>query len=428
MIAARSPQWWPAAAAGWLQPIPQLGIDGAIAVIALLMAHDPLMLRALKMPADDNTILGYWSALTLVLACLLSYRFGIRWLGWSLRHLRPILLVLLIALASPLWSLDPAKSGTRAIWLLESSFLGFFIGYRFYARDQMAFLFVFFVVLLASSVGAAFFLPDVGVLETPGGGAWTGLVVYKNTLGYLAALAVVFFLIAVLYGRMPRIVGVPLLALAIYVLASAKSASGLVVTLVSVGLIVILWIGKQFRISALLAVILMIASPFAMLVAVVNAEKVATFMDRDPTMTGRTKIWADAVKIAEERPLIGFGLEAIWGKKDATPFPYRPTTRIIAHAHNGYLDIADELGVPVAALATGYFLYLLFIAFDTYLSTRSSVALFAFVALNAFMIYNLVEVGLFEFRRMEWITCVAIIVAMLRRATHRPSDSRPAST
>jgi O-antigen ligase len=427
MITARITERSPAPAADWLQPISGLGVDGAVAIVALLIAHDPLLSRPLALSVDQNLIFAYWAALAVVLGCLLWQRFGNHWVGWSLRHLWPILLVLLIALASPLWSLDPARSATRAGVLLASTFLGFFIGYRFYARDLMAFLLVFFAIVLGSSVLAALLLPDVSVGPLRGG-SWSGLVLYKNTLGYLAALAIAFFAIGVLYGRLPRGLGLLLLALAIFVLVNTKSASGMIVAAAAVGLTVILWLGRLFRVSALLAVILMIASPFVMVAAVVNLETVATWVDRDPSLTGRTKAWADAVEIIGERPLTGFGLEAIWGKQDETPFPYRPATRSLAHAHNGYLDLADELGVPVALFAALYMFYLLFVSLNTYLSTRSSVALFALISLNSFLLFSFVEAGMFEYRRMEWILCVATIVAMMRRATDGPPLRATTST
>jgi exopolysaccharide production protein ExoQ len=427
MITARTTERSPAPAADWLQPIAGLGVDGAVAMVLLLVAHDPLLTRILALSVDESLILAYWAAISIVLGCLLWQRFGDHWVRWSLRHLWPILLVLLVALASPLWSLDPARSATRAGVLLASTFLGFFIGYRFYARDLMSFLLVFFAIVLGSSVLAALLLPEVGVHPLRGG-SWSGLVRYKGTLGHVAALAIAFFVIGVLYGRLPRALGLLLLGLAIFVLVNTKSATGMIVAVAALGLIVILWLGKLFRVSALLAVALMVASPVVMVAAVVNLETVATWFDRDPSLTGRTKAWADAIEIIGERPLTGFGLEAIWGKQEETPFPYRPTTRSLGHAHNGYLDLADELGVPVALFATLYMFYLLFVSLNTYLSTRSSVALFALISLNSFLLFSFVEAGLFEYRRIEWILCVATIVAMLRRATDGPSLRATTST
>jgi O-antigen ligase len=427
MITARTRERSPAPAADWLQPIAGLGVDGAVAAVLLLVAHDPFLTRFLAFSVDENLILAYWAAISIVLGGLLWQRFGEDWVGWSLRHLWPILLVLLVALASPLWSLDPTLSATRAGVLLASTFLGFFIGYRFYTRDLMAFLLVFFAIVLGSSVLAAVLLPEVGVNPLRGG-SWSGLVRYKGTLGHVAALAIAFSAIGVLYDRLPRALGLLLLALAVFVLVHTQSATSMFVAAAALGLIVILWLGKLFRVSALLAVALMVASPFVMVAVVINLETVATWVDRDPSLTGRTKIWADAVAIIGERPLTGFGLEAIWGKQEETPFPYLPATRMAGHAHNGYLDVADELGVPVALFATLYLFYLLFVALSTYLSTRSSVALFALISLNSFLLFSFVEAGLFEYRRIEWILCVAMIVAMVRRATDGPPLRATTST
>jgi O-antigen ligase len=201
------------------------------------------------------------------------------------------------------------------------------------------------------------------------------------------------------------------------VLAKAQAASGLITAATAMSLIIILWLGRQFRISALLAVFLMIAAPFLTVAAVANLETVTALVGRDPTLTHRTTIWSDALEVIKESPLIGFGLEAVWGEGTETWFPHLQTTSWAAHPHNGHLDLATGLGLPAAIVATLYFLYMLFMSLNTYLNTRSSVALFCFVLLNSFFIYDLAEAVMFRFRRIEWIICVAIIVSIARRAT-----------
>lgn len=423
VLGARSTERLARPAAGWLEPASQLGIDGLVAVLALLMAHDPLFLRLSSIEPDDNLVLAYWTLLTLFLVYRLGHYDGDRWLRWSLRHLWPIILVLGVALASPLWSLDPAESAHRAVLLAESTFLGFFIGYRFFTRNLMCVLFGFFVVLLLSSVILALLLPDATIGQIRGG-SWAGPVLYKNTLGYLTALAIAFFLIGLLYGRLPRGIALLCLAGAVFVLINTKSASGIIVASMAICLTLVLWLGSMFRIGALLAVIMIVVAPFATAALVANHETMSKLLDRDPTMTNRTTVWADAVEVIKERPLIGFGVDAIWGEKERTYFPYLETTRYLAHAHDGYLDIAAELGLPIALVATVFLLYMLFVALDTYLKTRSSVALFALISLFGFAIYNIGEVGLFEPRRVEWLLCVTIIVSIIRRASEELPENR----
>lgn len=414
-----------APAEGWLQSLPALGVDGTIALIALVIADDPLLSRIFSTEPSITLILGYWGVLALFLSFRLWQQCQDRWLRWSFRHLWPMVLILAVALASPLWSVNPEKSAQCAIWLLSSTFLGFFIGYRFYGREFMAFLLCFHILLLMTSLLIALLLPDVGI-DDARGGSWHGIVLFKNSLGYLAALAVGFLVIGAVYGRLPLGFSLLFLALAIFMLIKTKSASGIIIAAAAVCLIVTLWLGKRFRISALVAILLIIAAPFVIGAVVANLDQATAAVGRDPSFTGRTAIWADALEVIEERPWFGFGLEAIWGAEAETPFPYLSTTGWAVHAHNGFLDLANELGLPIALLAFLYMLRLLFVSLDTYITTRSSAALFFLVALNSFLLYNMIEAGLFEYRRIEWLLCVAVIVAMKRRATERlPEDSNP---
>ncbi len=405
MIAAQGTQRLPAAAASWLQPLSALGVDGLIALLALLVATDPLLSRIGALQQDDRLFWACWSLLTLLLGWRLWRHCRERWLRWSARHLRPLLLILGIALASPLWSLDPSQSAERAVWLVQSTFLGFFVGYRFYGRDLQALLLAYFGVLLLGN----------GLLSLLAGSEIKGLL-WKNEFGFVMAVAAAYCLIAALYRRLPLVLALSLLAVALAALVAAGSASGIVVTAVAFALIMILWVGRMLRMSAVLAVVMIVVAPFAIVAVIDNLDAATALVDRDPSLTQRTPVWRDALQVIAERPLTGFGLDAVWGDREATAFPYLPTLRVAAHAHDGYLDLATELGLPAATLAAAWFLVLLFRALDAYTSTRSAVALFGFVFLNSFLLYTVVEVGWFQCRRMEWILCVAVIVAMLRRA------------
>jgi exopolysaccharide production protein ExoQ len=67
------------------------------------------------------------------------------------------------------------------------------------------------------------------------------------------------------------------------------------------------------------------------------------------TLTGRTKVWEQALEYYGERPVLGFGYGGFWNEERTTDFIERQQWPV-PHAHNAYLDILLE-GGPVAALA-----------------------------------------------------------------------------
>lgn len=69
--------------------------------------------------------------------------------------------------------------------------------------------------------------------------------------------------------------------------------------------------------------------------------------DKDVTFSGRTFIWAESVGAIQEQPWLGYGFAGVWSDE------YSPVTAELharigfkaAHAHNGVLDLALQIGV-----------------------------------------------------------------------------------
>lgn len=403
-ITARRSEPLQPSAVSWQRPLSDLGIDGVIALFGLVISRDPLFTAYSGRSWDEYDAMTYWTLLSGLLGYRLwrAARFG--WFRWSVRQIWPIYAVLGMGLASSFWSLDPEDSRHWALWIAETTFLGFFIGYRFHGPRLMLFLFWYFVVLLIGSLSIMFVDQKLSVP-----------FLYKNERGFLLAFALSYFIVGLVFDRMGRLIGLGLLVLSVLLLANAKSASAIVIAGLSLSMLSVLSIGKRFRMTALAAIVLVVSAPFVMYTAIANLNPATAVLARDPTLTGRTEIWADAIKIVQARPLIGFGVEAVWGDNDATRFPNLKTTSQHYHAHNGYLNVANEMGVVVVMVATLCLLRILFIALEMYIQLTSPSALVAVIFLTSFLVYNIVEVGLFQHARLEWILCVAIVVAVTRR-------------
>ena len=68
---------------------------------------------------------------------------------------------------------------------------------------------------------------------------------------------------------------------------------------------------------------------------------------KDPTLSSRTIIWGNVIDVIGERPWIGYGIGGAWA--DASAEPTRSILQglgfTVFHSHNGYLEIALQLGV-----------------------------------------------------------------------------------
>jgi O-antigen ligase len=80
-------------------------------------------------------------------------------------------------------------------------------------------------------------------------------------------------------------------------------------------------------------------------------------LGKDPSLTGRTDIWAGLLRQSAKRPLTGYGYGVFW-TLDSVPANWirKETGWLVPSAHNGWLDILAQLGwigVGLCALVLG---------------------------------------------------------------------------
>ena len=74
-------------------------------------------------------------------------------------------------------------------------------------------------------------------------------------------------------------------------------------------------------------------------------------VDRSPTFSGRTEIWAEVLEAYGRRPVGGFGFMAVWFDPDLRAGLVE-RGRDVYEAHSGYLEILVGVGIP-GAIALG---------------------------------------------------------------------------
>lgn len=280
-----------------------------------------------------------------------------------LRRAWPLLLLTALTLASVLWSQDPGPTLRRSIALILCTWFAFYIVLRFNPRSFIDLLVIAFGVLLVVSVLAAA-IPGQGI--TSGGayeGAWRGLTGNKNELGRVIGLAVALLPAAAVIGltnrpRSALLIGVA----AIPVLLLSRSATSLMAAVLGVGLggvVYVLFGGRigRIRLRAELRVTLgVIAVVSGLALFTVAWTPLLLALGRDPTLTGRTKLWDWALSMNQDRQLLGSGYRSFWIDKNTRYFflafawnkdgegERSDSFSGPTHAHSGYVDLILELG------------------------------------------------------------------------------------
>jgi O-antigen ligase len=72
----------------------------------------------------------------------------------------------------------------------------------------------------------------------------------------------------------------------------------------------------------------------------------AELLGKSSDLSGRTEIWEFAATMVEHRPWLGYGYKVFWLGADAPAAAFWKASRdFVPHAHNGFLELALDLGL-----------------------------------------------------------------------------------
>lgn len=287
-----------------------------------------------------------------------------------LRTINPWLLVFAaLAFASLAWSIDPevtARRLLRVATMLGVAFAFALVGWhrsRFQNLIRPA-----ITVVLAGSIAFGIAAPELAIHQDTTGvlvGAWHGLSSHKNGLGDLACIGLILWLHAFITGERRMLVCIGGAALAAACLLLSKSSTSLVASMFCLAFVVLMlklppsW---QRHLPKLVVafLVLLISYSIAILQIVPGTEAAMKALNmltgKDGTFTGRTMIWALIGEHVKDHPLLGTGYGAYWTFKPGGPsYDFIRYLRFYpGSAHNGYLEIVNDLGALGGAVLLAY--------------------------------------------------------------------------
>ncbi len=261
-----------------------------------------------------------------------------------------------LAIASSAWSIDPVLTLRRSVPFALAGLFGVYFAVRFPPARQFAILRLATIALALGTIAIVIGAPAIGLDHTPGHATdWQGVFTQKNACGRIMVLAsaVILFGDARSLLRVRRLLA---LGLFFFVLIMSGSRGAWLIEGALLALWMLLIVARHAGARARLVVA--VATPLAAAgigaALVFGFPHLAIFLGRDATLTGRTAIWTQVARFIAQRPLLGYGYAAFWRGMAGPSFQIAAAVHfIVAHAHNGFLEIALELG------AAGLLLFLL---------------------------------------------------------------------
>ena len=316
------------------------------------------------------------------------------------------------AFASSRWSIQPDVTSRRAVALLFTTLFGLHLAA---SRDwrRLAELFAgVFLVLVVGTYIACIGFPRFGRNDSAHPGAWSGLWYEKNQLGRLLTHGALVSTCAALFAPERRrlwIAGAVLCVGAVVMSRSTTSLLGVGVLFGGMALIALLRRGGWVRLATVWA---MVAGGGGFLCIMAFAPALFFAMiGKDPSLTGRTDIWAAVLRQVALHPLAGWGYGAFWSDLWGPAWFIRHEVQWTAPtAHDGWLDILLQLGVIGLVLSALHFLVSAGAAL--WRLNKGNEAYWAISVMALFALFSVSESTVMQYNEITWTLYIATMAKL----------------
>jgi len=330
--------------------------------------------------------------------------------------------------ASAIWSLEPAITQRRSMALVFPTLFALFLAARYDWRSLVKIVAVISIILAVGSALAAVAVPSIGVDQKVHAGAWKGLFFEKNGMGGFMVRGALACLTVMTFS--PRSwwvwLGGALLCAALVVMSNSTTALlGLLVVFGGFIAVSFLRLGPHF---AVMGVWLAIAA--LIVVAAIFAAAPTFFFDlvgKDPSLTGRTNIWAAIMRQVAHQPWEGYGYGAFWRSQPTGPAAWvanEADWHVLA-ADNAWAEILVQLGWVGVSLFALTLVFMVPRAVAV-LFGRGPAGYWAPLFLTTLLMTTITESVLLKQNDLTWVLYVATLAKLLQSSqTHAEMEARP---
>lgn len=259
-----------------------------------------------------------------------------------------VYIIIIYVLTTAIWATDPLLVVKTSTMLLAVAFITQLIAIGSINNQRLLFniLSKFLLVLVAICIFLAEKHPTIGIDRlTFSHPRWIGITDHPNLLGSLSALSIWTNSAFLLYSRSLKDI---LFAVAGVIggficIAGADSITAMIASIACVVAIVVLYlsnrIGTVTRVLLFMfGSILLLGMVIIMLPDIDLLEFLFSSTGRSSNLTGRTKVWENAMHAFGQSPVWGFGFDKLAGLSKN----YRME---MSHIHNGYIEVLLKGGV-----------------------------------------------------------------------------------
>jgi exopolysaccharide production protein ExoQ len=336
---------------------------------------------------------------------------------------KPLVYIILLALASTIWSIDPLRTITTAGTLALTSLVALDISLSYGIQRQLKAVCLVLFAVIALSVIVEVFFPGFVPGGADQGDAWHGVFVAKNNFGRATCLWVTAFI--TLY-RNRWIRGV-IVASGVGLALLSQSVSA-VIYIGFMVLIVASWSIFKWKNTprAIAIIVIIVTASIAVGVASQNLKRLTPMVGKDPHLSKRTDLWELSLAAVRKNPALGYGFVAFWNADS------QPAARIreelnwdVPHAHNGYVEIALGLGMVGLILCAIVYAGLLKRAYIFFMGGSESYRRWPLSFLATTILYQFTESTIFNGNNVNFLLfcCLAFSLSAIEQTRRVVEDS-----
>ena len=359
-----------------------------------LTAEDPMSNRSPVL--EGSPLLALLKGLMLI---TLFFLVSQRWRSIGRLMMRRVGLLMFMGwiLASCFWAPNFDYSWKAANELCIVTLTGFYLAARFSLREFLDLAAIALGLVAGINFLYCLAVPSVGLQIGIQAGAWRGVFIQKNTLSRMMFFSALVFMCLISTqnptdrSKLGWYRGGMILCTLLTLLSQSKA--GLLLT---IGFLLLIPVLKMLRsrhpvVPPIVFCVFLISTMVAVFVAG-NYEAILAALGRDTTLSGRTDIWGVLVDKIAQRPLTGYGYSGFWQGKEGESIDVWYVARDMPpHGHNGYLDMALDLGL----VGLGLFLINVMQGLGRSLRWLRQMpmveGLFPILYLSALLVYNIAE-------------------------------------
>jgi O-antigen ligase len=403
----------------------------AFAVVLLTGSH--IYYGLLGIPADITAeeIVAYEGRIrnVLILAYLVVVLLSV--IHWQkmilgMAAVWPIVLLVVIAWLSLLWSVAPEFTYRRAIALTITTLMPIYLFVRFDLETLLRFLTAVVAIIVIASLVWVFLVPAYGVHnEGEHTGAFRGIFFHKNTTGRVMVYCLAIVIAAWIGSGLNKVLLAGLGFLTLVMILGTTSQTTLLGTFsLFGGLIAVRMVRGQAIKSALTTLVILAIAWHGALIGLANYDLILEALGRDASLTGRTGIWEYTFQYALKQPFTGYGYDAFWNG-DLSPGAQYAAYWKTPHSHNSWLEVFIALGLPAVLIMFVLMVVTLgrAVILARYYPTTTPAVLITLVCFGMLTI-GMSEPVFLEKHSFDWILFV-VIVGCARALTSKLRNQTP---